>query len=30
MKAKPSDYKVETITVYEDSDHPSQVVVPIM
>ena len=30
MTAKPADYKAETITIYSDSDHPSQVLVPVM
>ena len=30
MTAKPADYRAETITIYSDSDHPSQVLVPVM
>ena len=30
MKAKPSDYKTATITVYEDAEHPSHLEAPVM
>jgi putative CocE/NonD family hydrolase len=30
MTAKPEDYKPETITIYSDSDHPSNVQMPLM
>jgi len=30
MTAKPGDYRKATITVYADSDHPSQVEMPLM
>jgi hypothetical protein len=30
MTAKAKAYKKATVTVYEDTEHPSRVVVPVM
>ena len=30
MKAKPSDYKAETITIYSDPDHASRLLLPVV